>query len=244
MNKEREEKKQQDNIFLLAVLSLTVLLALTLVLATPTGPTSINITSNTTKATVAGAMVNISGGYISKVNVTATVQNPHWKAFVGWINGRFTLTDATGSQIYDWTLTTISGEIYATRNSSTISWGSIRCANITNITTEENALVHNGADNISSTFSGTNANTFVTAGQTISAGACRATNTYVNNATQSAVFEEVILYDGVSIVFASVLEDNEAGYDGSGYDFQLLAPENASQTWAGATAYYLYVEIS
>jgi hypothetical protein len=215
------------------------------VLATPTGPTAINVTSNTTKAATSGQIVNISGGYVAKLNLTATTQNPHWKAFVGWVNGKFTLDDSAGSTIYDWTLSTVNGEVYATRTSSTPAWGSIACATAANITSEESTLVHtNPDDNISATFSGTNSNPFVTAGTTISAASCSSTNTYVNNVSQSSTFEEVILSDATNLVYASVLEQDSQGYDGNDYDFQMIVPENGSATWTGATAYYVYLELS
>jgi hypothetical protein len=51
------------------------------------------------------------------------------------------------------------------------------------------------------------------------------------------------LYDSTSIIYATILENDLAGYDGQTYDFQMLVPENGSQGFTGATAYYLYVEL-
>lgn len=243
IKKERERKKEKIIYSILILLSITIFSSIAL--ATPTGPSSINITSNETKATTGGQMVNISGGYISKMNITASVQNPHWKAFAGWIDGKFTLDDASGSTIYDWTLSSVGGEVYATRASGTASWGTISCADSTEVDAEDTALNHTGEDNISSTFTANgNTQTFVVAGTTISAGSCYSTNTYVNNLTQGGVFEEVILHDTSDVIFATILEEDETGYDGSAYDFQMLVPEVALDTWASSTAYYLYVELS
>ena len=242
----QKTKTTKEKVAIFSLLIVSLIFLSTLTIATPSGPSNINITSNETKATASAQMVNISGGYISKLNITATMQNPHWKAFVGWIDGKFTLDDSSGSTIYDWTLSSVGGEIYTTRASSTVTWGTIACANSTQITAEDTALEHSGEDNITSTFSGTNTETFVVAGTQITAASCSATNTYVDNLTQSAHFEEVILYDSTNtdIVFATILEDNEGGYDGSGYDFQMIVPENANETNAMVTAYYLYVELS
>ncbi|RMD45944.1 hypothetical protein D6829_00730 [Candidatus Pacearchaeota archaeon] len=236
----------EKEVQVLALLSaLLLILVFSLVSATPTGPDSINVTSNTTKSAAAGYKINISGGYIAKLNITATAQNPHWKAFAGWVTGKFTLDDSTGSTIYDWTLSSVSGEVYATRTSSTPSWSSVRCANSTEIENENTALAHSSPDdNITATFAGVNSNTFVVAGTQITAGSCNATNTYVNNASQNSVFEESILSDTSNIIFVTNIESGGAtGYDGNSYDFQMLVPENGSSTWTGAIAYYLYVEL-
>jgi hypothetical protein len=239
-----KQKETKTKIAIVATLLFLTIFFTSFVIATPTGPSDINVTANETKATTAGQMINISGGIISKINITASVQNPHWKAFVGWIDGKFTLDDSSGSTIYDWTLTTVGGEVYATRASGIANWGTISCADATEITAEDTALDHAGEDNITSTFTpASNAQTFVVAGTTIPAGTCSATNTYVGGA-KTAVFEEVILHDTSDIIFATILEEDEEGFDGTDYDFQMLVPENANSSWTSSTAYYLYVELS
>lgn len=241
----KQQKTTTEKTIVLTMLLFTIILFTSLVIATPTGPSTINITANETKAPTAGSMVNISGGIISKMNITATVQNPHWKAFLGWIDGKFTLDDSSGSTIYDWTLSSISGEIYATRAAGVANWGTVSCANATEITAEDIALNHTGGDNITSTFTASsNIATFVVAGTTISAGTCSATNTYTDIGPVGTEFEEVILHDTTNIIYATILEDNQTGYDGAGYDFQMIVPEVAEDTWSGSTAYYLYVELS
>jgi len=216
--------------------------------ATPEGPASINVTSNTTKPTTAAQMINISGGYIATLNITANVRDIRWKAFVGWVSGKFTLEDSTSSTIYDWTLSTINGRVYATRNSSTLSWANMRCANTTNLEAENVLMNHtNVDDNITRTFNDVNHTAFYAGSVYFSQNQCNKTiNTYVNNATQSGTsyFEEVALTDTASIVYAALLEPHRVGYNGQTYDFQMVVPENGAATFSGATAYYLYIEIS
>lgn len=241
-------KKQQatktEKIIVFTILFFSILFLSSLTVATPTGPSTINITANETKALTTGQEINISGGIISKVNITASVQNPHWKAFVGWIDGKFTLDDSSGFTIYDWTLSSVGGEVYATRQSGTIEWGTISCADAAEIITEDTALDHAGQDNITSTFTpASNGETFVVAGTTIAQNTCSSTHTYVGG-VQTVEFEEVILHDETDIIFATILEEDVTGYDGVDYDFQMLVPENANETWTSSTAYYLYVELS
>ena len=234
----------RERLIIVSLASLFLIILSTLTIATPSGPSNINITANETGTEANPMMVNISGGIISKLNVTASTQNPNWKAFVGWIDGKFSLDDSSGSTIYDWSLTSIRGEIYATRNSSTANWTAISCANATQITAEDVALEHIGNDNISSTFTAaSNSNTFVVAGTSILTNACSSTHTYVGG-VQTAVFEEVILHDNINVIFATVLEEDETGFDASAYDFQMIVPENANETKSLTTAYYLYVELS
>jgi hypothetical protein len=244
MKKGHKEEVNAELVMALGILLSFIILFAPAVLATPTGPDSIVSIANETKSTTNGVGFNISGGYISTFNLTASVQNPHWKAFVGNVTGVFTLDDSSGSTIYDWTLNSVSGEVYATRASGAITWSNVNCSNQTHINYEDNALWHDGEDNISSTFDGNNAATFVVAGNSILAGTCRATNTYVNNASGSD-FEEVVLNDFANnTIFTTILENNAVGFDGGLYDFQMIVPENGSDSWTGRIVYYVYVELS
>jgi len=228
------------------ILALIVIMSFSFVFATPTGPNNINITANETNAgSSTGSMVNVTGGNITTMNISTSVQNDNWKAFVGWISGSYTLDDSSSSTIYDWSLASVSGEVYATRESGSVSWTTVNCANQTHIETEDSSLDHTGEDNITSTFGDTNTDTFVVAGTQISSGNCSSTYTYVDNSSQSSDFEEMILYDytGADLIFATKIYENSSGFDENYYDFQMIVPENANETFTSATAYYLYVEL-
>jgi len=216
--------------------------------ATPVGFTNFDVISNTTRTSSGVTMVNISGGYIAKLNVSAYIQNLKWKAFVGWVTGKFSLDDSSGSTIYDWALTVANSRIYATRASSAISWAGIRCANTTNLEAENLAMNQtNSKDNITATFSNVNHTAFSVAGVSFVQNACNHTvNTYIDNATQSGTsyFEEVALTDITNIVYATILESGQKGYNSQNYDFQMIVPENGLPTFTGATAYYMYIEIN
>ena len=95
-DKIKTKKAQSGSMVIACLLLIIITLLIAFTGATPTGADGINITSNETKALTDGKIVNISGGMIAKMNISATMQNPHWKAFVGWIDGAFTLNDATG----------------------------------------------------------------------------------------------------------------------------------------------------
>lgn len=245
MKEQKKEKKIQTNKILLVIIFLVgIIFATSFILALPGNP-AITSVSNSTGTNSNNGFINISGGYIATINLTANFQNTRWKAFIGNVTGKFALNDAGGSTIFDWTLSTTTGRVYATRDSGTIEWGSINCSNSTHLAAENVQLAHNGSssDNLIATFDDTTHNPFFAAGKFITANLCPTLNTYQNNVSQDTDFEEMALYDGTSLVYATVLEDNVVGYNGAPYDFQMLVPENGSATWTGAIAYYLYVEL-
>jgi len=252
MIKNMDEKFQKE-IFILGVFSLISLILLAVFIsAVPTGPSFVNVTSNVTKAATAAALVNISGGYIATLNISANVQDPRWKAFVGNATGSFSLADATGAQIYNWASAAITGRIYATRNSSIVNWATVNCSNRTTIENENQAMVLNSStapsDNITQTLNMTPGNgAFFVGSQFISANTCPTLLTYVNNASQTSTtfFQEVPLFTppGNLIYETPIQVPAAVGYNGQNWNFQMLVPENGTVGFGSSTAYYLYVEL-
>lgn len=215
--------------------------------AVPTGPDEVTIESNTTKGGNSAYNLNVSGGRVVVFNVSSTIQNDRWKAMIGRVSGSFTLDDAGGSTVYDWSLSSIGGEVYATSNSSTINWNNLTCASTVDLEGENNRLGHsNPNDNLTATFDDDTHEEFFVASRNITVDTCPTLNTYVGNATQNYAFEEVVLYEfmGGNIVFATILEDSINGYNNKTYDFQMVVPEVGTEGFDSSTAYYLYVEIS
>ncbi len=268
MNGRREmarEKTKESAIILLGVLLLSIYSIM--VFSTPSGVT-ITTVRNTSLSETAGTIANYTGnglgdgsggGYIFYVNVTGNTKNTKWKGYVGNVSGKLTLDDSSGFTIYDWSLSSFSGEIYATRTSATINWSGIRCAYF-NVTEEEGDRLNHTSknDNITATFDGTD-NTAITVGTT-SLASCPTTNIYVNDTKDlNDDFEEVVLYDGPAVfnrtaphvddafsnlVYAQILEENAWGFSNATFDFQIIVPENGASTWASSTAYYFYIELS
>lgn len=215
----------------------------------PVGPdTSTHVWNQTKNDTASAFVLNISGGYIGSYNFSLSQKNSRWKAFVGHIIGQLTLDDANGSTVYDWTLASTTGRVYATTNSTQVLWSSINCSNFTYLQAENNKMSHtNPNDNITVTFDWQAPMThrqFTVGTKTIYSNTCPTLNTYVANESQDNLFEEVALYDGVSTVYAALLEEDKLGYDNfTRYDFQMIVPENGSAIFSSSIAYYIYVEI-
>lgn len=229
-----------------------ILAAVTVIMAAyaaPIGPT-ITIISNETKQPASAAIINTTGGSITTIVLNATTQNTRWKAYVGNVTGALTLDDANDNTIFQWSLTAVTGEVYATRASGNVNWSGANCSNSTHISNENLALNHsNKDDNITKTFNQQSHDGFFVGVREILANTCFSLRTYINSTSQSANFEEIVLYDGSNvtngnIIYATPLEQDAYGFDNSTYDFQMIVPENGLATWTGSTAYYFYVELT
>lgn len=234
-------------IIFLSILAFAI--AATIASALPDGVTIVPIRNDTSSPT-AGGMINTTGGSITTVNLNASTQNVRWKAFIGNVSGTLTLDDSAGASIYSWSLASISGEVYATRNPGSVNWTGINCSNLTHLSNEEVALGHtNKDDNITTTFNVKNHSSFFVDVRPITNNTCQSVHTYVNSTAQDQRFEEVALYDGTNltngnIIYSTILEQDKYGYNNKTYDFQMIVPERGEPTWQSATAYYFYVELS
>jgi hypothetical protein len=231
--------------------ALLVLIGLIIVFAINSNaqPSGVTIVSNTTETpTIAPASsLTTAGGSFTTLILNGTFQNPRWKAYVGNITGILTLDNPSGNTIYDWNLTLINGEVYMSRN-QTITWSSITCASQARIASEQTYLNHpySNVDNINNTFNRTIHKGFYVSTALVANSTCRSIATYVNDTkqadTENAAFQEILLTDATNIVYATLLENNRAGFDLGQYDFQMIVPED--DTKASPTTYYFYAEIS
>jgi len=248
--------RKEINLLYMVGLAILIVLALSSVYAAdPVPPDSREILSNVTKNSTNPLFVNISGARIALLDVNATIQNPRWKAFIGNVSGKFTLMDPEGAVVFDWTLASLTGRLYATANQSALSWSTVNCSNVTSLEWENDKINHTRPDdNITVTFNATfNSTTNITSsgshdefyvgGIYMPANTCPTLNTYNDSAAQDLVFEEMALYDGSNMIYATILEEDETGYNSQTYDFQMIVPEIGLPGYSSSTAYYLYVEI-
>lgn len=226
------------------LISVIVLLSLGFSMGAPQGT---QITSNVTEfapVQPAGSSTTAGGSFTTMV-LNTTTQTPRWKAYVGNVSGKFELADSTGSAIYDWSASSFTGEVFASRSNS-VDWNSIRCSQNAIITAEENALNMTGteADAIFNTFANTIHTDFYIGTDYFANSTCRAIATYINGASQTpdenADFQVVLLDDTSNLVFVALTENNQAGFDNGAYDFQLIVPESEVSS---PHTYYFYTEL-
>ncbi|MBW3018571.1 hypothetical protein KY329_00090 [Candidatus Woesearchaeota archaeon] len=218
-----------------------ILAMMTLVLAGTAlaDPTLTTVTAGTPEAWggfAAGNSVTAQGGNITPVNITGYSQTDAWQGFYGEITGGITLRDNSGDQLYNWSLISLTGEVYLSQNNA-VTWLAIAGQMI--CTVDEN-LTGTGSDRVNNTFTNASLANWDVGGVNITA-ACR-TYTYVNNASQAVNFEEIILNDGTTqYVYATKIYSNTVGYDGVTHDYQIIVPDN---TTTATTTYYVYAEFT
>lgn len=226
-------------------------LSLSVVYAAPSGGLITSATTETGPNTTAGSRTD-DRGTITTLTLDTIQQDQHWKAYVGNVSGTLTLDDADNWTIYDWDLTTISGQVYASRFNN-VTWTGVSCATPNDINAE--ADFHNmsdsDSDDLNNTFNWSIHKTFEIATTTIGQNTCNSTVTYVNDSrrvpTTSSTFQEILIKDvnGQFVLLASI-DDDSIGFDGNStngrtYDFQMIVPE--SDVKSTATTYYFYVEL-
>jgi hypothetical protein len=150
--------------------------------------------------------------------------------------------------MYNWSQSSPQGEIFASIANS-ITWPSIACYNVSGNSTnlEGNySILSDDVDGVNETFSNSTAHDAFSVGSVAFAtDICYAT--FVYDSTQTGVdnhFEEVLLTDGSSPVFASLLEKNVVGFDSNPHDFEMLVLENGHNGDTSTTPYYFYVELN
>ena len=239
---------KQDKFFkiTLAAFILLLLSSITLAEKLPANPAIIsNVTETISQRPL--TYLNTTGGSFTTLVLNASQQNYRWKAYVGNVTGELSLQDQSNYSIYDWALSTISGNVYVSRNSS-IDWSNLECANSTTIAREENYLNINSTllDSINSTFNESTHRQFYAAAQRIDPNTCPAISTYVNgtaqNNGQNNKFQEILLQDiRGSLLYTTIIENQILGFDNSVYDFQMIVAEDESKQTA--TPYYFYMEL-
>ncbi|MEM4271193.1 MAG: hypothetical protein QXO70_03820 [Candidatus Pacearchaeota archaeon] len=211
-------------------------------------------------------------GNVTEVNIFGYSPTRAWQGYFGNVTGTIQLTDAQSRVMYNWSLASPQGEVYASTNSS-ILWNRIQCFNFTSAGTLDNlgsevagatslygynltqlesmfGINFDDVDGVDETFVYFGApqghDLFYTANLQFSAGECRSTRIFDSSgAGVDGNFEEVLMYEPTttSIIFASLLDENQLGFDQATHDFQMLVLENGHGTDTSATTYYFFVEL-
>lgn len=245
-------KNKQRNI---GILMLTIVIAVAVMSMFVRGdPTGAQLTNLSTSQKVASNpdYGNHSKGAIHTVRLDATQQDNKWKAYVGNVSSSFVLDDADDYSIFQWTITSFTGQVYITRNSS-ITWANIDCATAANKEAEDTTIGHTSTaeDSVNSTFVTQGHKEFYVGTKQIVEDDCFAVATNVDDAPQVASaatpFTEVLLWDSDGkMLYTTFVENDQNSYKDDGtttYDFQAIVPESGN---AGTPAfrYYFYIELT
>lgn len=189
--------------------------------------------------------VSAQAGNITQLNIDVLYITRSWQGYYGNVSGTITLDDADNNTFYNWTLTSASGEVFATRNESA-DFASVNCTNSSERANEEIFLGQQTADgdSVTNTFNGTSHPVFSVGTQSDLSG-CYSTNAFINTGQSATDYYQVLLSDDYSnIVYTTIMDDDQIGFDGSTYDFQLLVGENGHNGDTATTTYYIWVELA
>ena len=237
------------SIDLLVIAFTLLLLSAVIVNALPGGPDSITGgKSERRRENNTGVAVPALAGNVTALDIVGSSITKFWQGYFGNISGTVQLSDANNNSLYNWAAASPSGEIYASRNQQ-ISWNNnIGCANSSTRNSENTFLGSdstNISDNLNLTFDRPDHPNFFV-GSMLMVG-CNSTS--VNAAGTGAIFWESLLQENTTgtMVYASQIQQDTAGFDGGVHDFQMLVgePGSGAQTFpAGTTTtYYFFVEL-
>jgi len=185
-------------------------------------------------------------GNVTEITIDGSSVTQTWQGYYGNVSGAITLENSAGNVMYNWSLASPEGEIYASTNNA-VTWAGISCFNFTaEGTAQETAfgIGSNDADGIDETFSNTVHQAFATGSEAFVSGDCMSTEVFAGGSGAESTFDEVLLWDGSAIVFTALLEEDVNGFDNNPHDFQMLVAENGHSGDTDTTPYFFYVELA
>lgn len=217
-----------------------------LVIATPNGADPVTSGASTRADPTDAQNHTAIAGNVTELTVYGSTVTQSWQGYFGNVSGSIQLADGSGNAMYNWSLASPQGEVFAS-SASTITWSSIACFDLaTNGAALEGAfgIDPTDADGVDETFASNDHDQFYVGSTDFTVGQCN--NTKIFDDTGAGVnnnFEEVLLTDGTNTVFASLLEEDLTGFDGKSHDFQMLVLENGHAGDSATTPYFFYIEL-
>ncbi len=265
MKKDRKEENKKIiarfssllMIFALAATLLFLNLSYFVSAVDPSGATMTNVSSSE-KTTSSADFGNHSKGAIHTILLQAEQQDTKWKAYVGNVSSTFVLDDADGYSIYQWDISSFTGQVYITRLTSAPAWADVSCASVENKSSEDIKVNHTttAEDSVNSTFTQKAHKSFYVGGTvSIVENDCYSIATWVNDTQQTPSttqpFTELLLWDNTNdeMIYTTFVESDRHGYKGdessinTTYDFQAIVPDDAG-SGEPAERYYFYLELT
>ncbi|MBU0979448.1 MAG: hypothetical protein KJ709_01460 [Nanoarchaeota archaeon] len=144
-----------------AILVMTLMIAAVVsvyAVVLPSQPDGMHIEGSATRSYINGSVQNQSRGYIYYSEMNMSQMSNKWIAYVGNISGTYAIMDPAGYKLYDWQITDLTGEVYATKESGRIAstadlyaggipnWAVMKCANSSMLNRETKEFNHSGSD--------------------------------------------------------------------------------------------------
>lgn len=214
----------------------------------PFGVENVVVTNSSTAAPDLPTSVLAQAGNVTELNIFGYSITQAWQGYFGNITGTLMLSDASDNVMYNWSLANPEGEIYASRSSS-VDWDNIGCFDWDlngSWLESEFGIESDDVDGVNETFSYFKGHDLFYANNIeISQDSCMSAHIFDSSGSDlNGYYQEVLLWDGVDVVFTSLIEETSVlGFDGRDHDFEMLVLENGHETDLDATPYYFYVEL-
>ena len=236
---------------------------ITSVSAVPSSPASIVRGVDETWPAWAAQSQEALAGNVSELTFNGTTVTRTYQGYYGNITGMVVLGDSSNNTLYDWTLASPQGEIYAVRGVASVIplWESVVCASYTHIQTEDTRLNVNESideDSVNRTFVVNGAPDqlarfptsdfthpqFWVANQSIAANECAVATLYNSSYEPSSDFKEVLLEDSTQnyIIYTAIISHtinpfgDSMGFNQMNHDFEMMVGEDGHGVETGSTA--------
>jgi hypothetical protein len=237
--------------FLIIISYLFLLFTLSIVVtAVPSGPSSATNLGSSRYSSAPAANISAVAGNVTELNFIANTVTDTWQGYYGNVTGQIVLGNINNQSMYNWNLTSPSGQIYATRNATVPTWANIRCANFSEVNAEDAALNVNQSveqDSVNRTFFNTTSfNQFYVGARNINITQnCYAVQLYNSSGVSSASFSEVLLSDnaGSKMIYTGLITTPTLGFDNRSHQFEMIVGENGKYGDTTTTPYYFYLEL-
>jgi hypothetical protein len=255
-------------IILFALVALVGLLtSLMIVSALPTGPKSMTETKSERWPTWEPTTDDALAGNVTEMNFNSSSITRTWQGYFGNITGIIVLGDSNNNTLYDWSVASPQGEVYAVRNAAVPTWTKVVCASQAELQAEDTNLTVNesvdqdavnrtfvvlGSEDQTAKFGTDNLHhpLFYVANQTITADSCPLAVMYNSSGAPSPYFKEVLLSDGsANLIYTALIAHTlnpfaeSDGFDQRTHDFEMIVGEDGHGTDTAVTTYWFYVEL-
>jgi hypothetical protein len=238
-----KKQMQRDAVAALIVVAIALIVITMTTKANPQGPTEIIEGPSGRYQGSAPYALDAQAGNVTELSIHATSVSRFWAGYYGNISGTIVLSNANNNSLYEWNATSPNGQIYASRN-DTLQWISVGCADDAIIEQEETEMnMGTSPERINLTFQYQSHPAFYVGSNPITQNTCRSTNLYDDQGFQTDSFFQILLKEGSSAIYTTIISPETIGFDGNAYDFQMIVPEDGSNGNTDTTTYYFYVEI-
>ena len=235
------------NTMAIVLVSLAILaLSAYVVALSPSGATVTPGTSSSAPEDAAGSDTNALAGNVTEITLSGFTNTQSWQGYFGNVTGTIQLADSSDNVLYNWSLASPEGEVYAS-NESSINWTGIACFNMSTHQAIESdwGIASDDVDGINETFNLNNHPEYFTNNIQFTSGICN--NTRLYNSSGVGHFYQTLMTDGAyatKLIYASILEEADTdGFDGTFYDFEMIVLEDGHGIDTSTTTYYFWVEL-